>query len=283
MGAWLSIQAPNTSRLHFLKIDAAIVSGTGITNVNNMGAAVASPTKNTQNNTSGGNDFDFQKDFIGRISAQKTSKSEKISIGGGLSYYNGGYRTGNKQIWTDNGAKGFHVDSTATNLGSIVKRVHYGADIQLTMDLPWGMTTLRGEYIMGQMPGLDYRTYNSTPYSQPVTPIYMRNFNGAYFYFVQRIADSKHSFVVKYDWYDPNTKVKGTEIGATGSATTAVDIRFDTWGFGYVCNWDSNVKLSLYYDMVKNETTLIKGTNHLNNYTKDVKDNVITMRVQYKF
>jgi phosphate-selective porin len=298
MGTWLSIQAPATSRLHFLKIDAAIVSGTGITNVNNIGAVQGSGTKidgtkNTNNNTSGGNDFDSFKDFIGRISAQKTSKSEKVSIGGGLSYYNGGYRMGdynttpgrNTQVFSDNGAKGFTVDSSASNNGAQAKRIHYGADVQLTVDFPWGMTTLRGEYIMGTMPGLGYRTYNSTPYSQPITPIYKRNFNGAYFYFVQRIANTKHSVVVKYDWYDPNTKVKGKEIGAAGSNTTAVDIRYDTWGFGYIYNWDANVKFSVYYDVVKNESTSLsnKGATSLNDYTQDIRDNVVTMRLQYKF
>jgi hypothetical protein len=285
LGVWLSIQAPATSRLHFLKVDAALVSGTGITNVNNVGAAVADPTKNTQNNTSGGNDFDFQKDFIGRISAAKNSKSEKISLSGGLSYYYGGYRTGNSSIYKDDGKKGFLVDKDTANFGKAVKRIHYGADVQLTLDLPWGMTTLRGEYITGQMPGLGYRTYNSTPYSQPITPIYMRQFQGAYVYFVQRIANSKHSVVVKYDFYDPNTKVAGKDIGIAKN-TSSVDVRYDTWGFGYICNWDSNVKFSVYYDVVTNESTSIKSTpktTSLNDYAKDIRDNVLTVRLQYKF
>ncbi len=286
MGAWLTIQAPNTSKLHFLKLDMAIVSGTGITNVNNIGAAILDPNKNTNNNTSGGNDFDFQKDFIGRISAEKETKSKKFMISGGLSYYNGGYRTGNKQIWSNaklaGDIKGFKVDSSDKNLGSVVKRIHYGADLQLKVDWWLGTTILRGEYIMGQMPGLGYRTYNSTPYSQPITPIYNRNFNGAYFYFVQRFGKSKHQVVVKYDWYDPNTNLKGKEITGT-NGTTATDIRYDTWGFGYLYDWDANVKISVYYDMVKNESTAITSTDKLKDYSHDIKDNVLTMRIQYKF
>jgi hypothetical protein len=283
LGAWLNFQAPESSPLHFLKFDAALVSGTGITNVNNIGAAIADPNKNTQNNISGGNDFDFKKDFIGRVSAQNKNKSGKFSLSGGLSYYNGGYRMGNKQVWTDNGAGGFKQDTSLSNIGSIAKRMHYGADVQITMELPFGITTLRGEYITGQMPGLGYRTFNSTPYSQPITPIYFRNFSGAYFYFVQRLGKTKHQVVFKYDWYDPNTKVKGSGIGALGSNTTAVDIRFDTFGVGYLYYWDSNVKLSLYYDIVKNEKTQIAGASILNDYRKDIQDNVITVRVQYKF
>jgi len=286
MGAWLTYQAPVTSAMHFLKLDAAIVSGTGITNVNNMGAAIFDPNKNTQNNTSGGNDFDFQKDFIGRISVEKESKSKKLTVSGGLSYYNGGYRMGNKQVWTSavlpGDVNGFEVDSSESNMGSIARRKHYGADLQLKIESPLGTTTLRGEYIFGQMPGLGYRTFNATPFSQPLTPVYLRDFDGAYFYFVQRIVKSKHQVVVKYDWYDPNKKLKGKEI--TGlNGTTSTDIRFDTWGFGYLYDWDENVKLSVYYDMVKNESTLISSTDKLKDFSKDIRDNIITMRVQYKF
>ena len=284
LGTWLQFQAPTSSKFHFLKLDAAVVSGTGITNVNNLGASVADASKNTQNNTSGGNDFDFQKDFIGRISGEKTNKSQKVTVSGGLSYYYGGYRTGNKQIWKNSSSHaGFDCDSSLSNVGTIVKRIHYGADFQLTIDNPLGLTTLRGEFIMGQMPGLGYRTYNSTPYSQPLTPIYYRNFNGAYFYFVQRFGKSKHTIVVKYDWYDPNVNVKGTQIGAAGSNTSATDVRFDTWGFGYLYNLDANVKLSVYYDMVKNESTLISNADPRKDFSKDIKDNVLTLRIQYKF
>ena len=282
LGTMLTFQAPASSPFHFLKIDAAMVSGTGIANVNNLGGAVADPNKNTQNNTSGGNDFDFQKDFIGRISFSKTTKNEKFMISGGVSYYNGGYRTGNDTIYKDNGSQGFVADVSSSNKGSIVKRMHYGADLQVTVDFPFGLTTFRGEYVAGELPGLGYRTFNSVPYSQPVNPIYIRQFNGAYLYLVQRIGTSKHEVVVKYDYYDPNTKCSGVQIGSTIKTGTA-DVRFDTWGFGYLYRLDTNTKLSVYYDMVKNESTLIKGTNSLNDFSHDIKDNVLTVRVQYKF
>jgi len=284
LGTWLTIQAPHSSKLHFIKIDAAMVSGTGIANVNNLGAKVNDPNNNTQNNTSGGNDFDFQKDFIGKMSFKGHIKDKKGEISGGLSYYNGGYRTGNSIIYnsTDNN-NGFTPIKDTLNYGSVVKRLHYGADIQFSYDFPFGNTTIRGEYIMGQMPGLGFRTFNATPYSQPVTPIYIRSFDGAYFYFVQRIAKTKHQIVVKYDWYDPNIRVKGEQIGAKNSNTTAADVRFDTWGFGYLYYWDVNVKLSLYYDMVTNENTLIHSKNPTNDFSNDIKDNIITVRVQYKF
>jgi len=286
LGVWLTFQRPAGTKLHFLKLDAAMVSGTGITNVNNLGAAVADPNKNTQNNTSGGNDFDFQKDFIGRISAEKTNSKKTMTIGGGVSYYNGGYRTGNKQIWSNgvdtNGVKGFTVDSSDSNLGSIVKRIHYGADFQINLTTKLGKTSFRAEYIAGQLPGLGYRTYNSVPYSQPVNPIYYRDFDGGNVNLSHQFGKTKHQLIVKYDWYDPNKNLEGTEI--TGlNGTTAVDVRFDTWGFGWLYHLDNNVKISVYYDMVKNEITKISDTNPLKDFSKDIRDNIVTFRVQYKF
>ena len=279
LGAGITIQAPTTSAWHFLKIDAAMMSGSGIANVNNMGAAIANPANNTSNNTTGGNDFDYFKDFIGRVSAEKSN--EKLILSGGMSYYDGGWRMGNKQVWKPatlaSGEKGFTLDSSDANLGALAHRVHYGADAQLSIDFPLGRTTLRGEYITGIMPGLPFQSYNATPYSQPATPTYFRNFDGGYVYFVQNIFKTKHQIVVKYDWYDPNKYVRGQNIGVAGSNTGNADIRYDTWGFGYLCYWDANVKLSIYYDRVTNEKT------QLNGYTTELKDNVLTLRIQYKF
>jgi hypothetical protein len=250
----------------------------------NLGAAVASPTNNTQNNTSGGNDFDFQKDFIGRISATKTNKTKKLTVSGGLSYYNGGYRSGSDVIFKNSSSiKGFTSDTLSTNIGSIVKRTHYGADFQLKFESKVGITEFRAEYIMGEMPGLGFRTYNSTPYSQPVTPIFYRDFDGANINLSHRFGkNNKHQLIVKYDWYDPNKNLEGKEItGLNGTTTT--DVRFDTWGFGYLYYLDENVKLSVYYDMVTNESTMISDVNQLKDFSKDIKDNVLTLRVQYKF
>ncbi len=287
LGTWLTIQRPEGKKLHFLKLDLAMVSGTGIAHVNNMGAAVANSSNNTQNNTSGGNDFDFQKDFIGRLSAKKVSKNKKITVSGGLSYYNGGYRTGNKFIYSNGidslGVKGFTVDSTSTNNGSIVKREHYGADFQLMIESKAGITEFRAEYIAGTLPGLGFRTYNMVPYSQPIVPIYYRDFNGANINLSQRFGKgNKHQVIVKYDWYDPNINLKGKEITGLNGTTTA-DVRFDTWGFGYLYYYDDNVKISFYYDMVTNESTMISDTNPIKDFSKDIKDNVLTVRVQYKF
>ena len=83
--------------------------------------------------------------------------------------------------------------------------------------------------------------------------------------------------MVKYDWYDPNIKVKELTIGKAGTNQTVADIRFATLGVGYVHHINSQTKLVFYYDFVKNDKT------QLTNYQSDIKDNVFTTRLQFRF
>ena len=55
-------------------------------------------------------------------------------------------------------------------------------------------------------------------------------------------------------------------------------MKYTTIGLGWNYRWDTNVKLSAYYDIVTNETT-----KNLTGYTQDKKDNVLTLRLQYRF
>lgn len=266
LGAMITLQMPKTSRWNYIKAEAGMFNGTGPTAV----------------------DFDYQKDFIGRIRIDKSTKSEKISYGAGLSYYNGGYRQGRKNVYTNaadsSGLMAYVLNSDTTNYGKIAKRTYLGGDFQLNLDLPIGMTTIRAEYIQGQQPGTSSST--ASPTAQPTTDNYMRNFNGAYFYFLQNIWTTKFQLIAKYDWYDPNTDVAGDIIGQTVKSSADIkvtktgkqDLRYTTIGLGIAYRWDNNIKITAYYDIVKNETS-----KNVVGYTKDLKDNVFTLRVQYKF
>jgi hypothetical protein len=262
LGAMVSFEPPKTSKFNFIKIDAGLFNGTGI----------------ALTNTS---DFDKQKDFIGRINLKKSISDEKIKISGGGSYYNGGSAQQTKKVYNTNtlptGTLAFTVDSASTNKGLIAKREYYGVDAQVSIDWIAGLTTLRGEYIQGTQPG-GSSSSKTAQAAGDVTDTYIRSFNGAYFYFLQNIGQTKHQLIAKYDWYDPNIKVKGTDIGATGATGLGTaDLKYTTIGLGWVYRYDLNIKFTAYYDMVKNENTLKTG------YTKDLKDNVFTLRVQYKF
>ena len=118
-----------------------------------------------------------------------------------------------------------------------------------------GQTEFRAEYIRGTQTATQNST--ETPGVIPTfnginAPLYIRHFDGAYFYFLQHLGSKKHQFVAKYDWYDPNKKVKGTEIGKT---FTAADVRFNTLGVGYLIYPNDNLKVIFWYEMPKNENT----------------------------
>jgi hypothetical protein len=99
---------------------------------------------------------------------------------------------------------------------------------------------------------------------------------------VQNIGN-KVQGVVKYDVFDPNTQVAGADIGRPGTNLNAADVKFSTLGLGLIYHWDENVKLTAYYDMVKNETINSAAPASLGPYEKDLKDNIFTARVQVKF
>lgn len=305
LGGKLTIQAPKTSNWNVIKLDAGLFTGNGI--------AI---------------ETDKYKDLITHLSFKKSFLDEKLSVSGGASYYMGGWAAQDTNVYkmgtlTDGITKGF-VRSSITK-GSIVKREYIGFDAQINLETAIGISSLRAEYIFGQQPATDKTinsptgiyladpTYtntinrvsdsitsietkiNNTVYANP----YIRQFSGGYITFVQGIGQTKNKFVVKYDWYDPNTEVSGNEIGQTSTFSnkkltnptklSAIDLKYSTIGFGWIYNWNSNVRLTAYYDMVSNETTNATGlsADAKNDGTKltskDRKDNVFTFRILFKF
>ncbi len=232
---------------------------------------------------SGTTDFDSHKDLISRLFI-KTYVFNKVDFTGGLSYLRGGWKNGTKYVYESgtaiNGDKIFVVDSTVSNLGKSSPRHYYGADMQVKLNHGWGETEWRAEYWFGTQPGTSGSTSNpgTLPNSNgnPV-PTYVRHYDGVFLLFLQNIINAKHQFLLKYDWYDPNIKVKNLEIGKPGTNLTTADVKFSTLGMGYVYHMNPQTKLILYYDFVKNETTQISG------YTTDLKDNIFTCRLQFRF
>jgi hypothetical protein len=167
------------------------------------------------------------------------------------------------------------VDSSLSNAGAKAPRHYYGADVQLARNHHWGKTELRAEYWRGTQPGTAQSTIN--PGTLPLTPTYIRHFDGLILYFLQNIINKQWELVAKYDWYDPNTKVSSTEIGKNNTNLTPADIKFSTFGFGLNHYFNDNVKVQAYYDFIRNERTLLPG------YTGDIKDNVFTLRMQLRF
>jgi hypothetical protein len=217
---------------------------------------------------------DNNKDIIGRVGFTLPFYDENISIDGGVSGYFGKVTLpAGKTLYTLNSAAAATADLTTLN----VDRSYVGFDLQLYYDLPLiGGFSLKGEYISGKQPGTSSSTTSFT--AAPAGDIYLRNFSGYYLMYVQNIGDV-NQLVVKYDVYDPNTDVSGNEIGAVSAAKlSAADLKYSTLGLGWIYHWDANIKFVFYYDMVKNETS-----SKLTGYTDNLKANVFTFRIQYKF
>lgn len=232
---------------------------------------------------SGTTDFDSHKDFISRFTV-KPYKLGHSELSGGLSLLLGGWKNGTKYVYEtgtlSNGSTGFLVDSSASNLGKSAPRHYYGADMQYKIKHTYGETELRAEFWTGTQPGTSATSTNpgTLPASNNVpVPTYVRHFNGAFFYFLQHIVNTRNQLILKYDWYDPNTKVAGTAIGKPGTNLNATDIRFATLGIGYAFLFNPQTRLIFYYDRVWNEKTLAGG------YTADLKDDIFTCRLQFRF
>ena len=230
----------------------------------------------------GNGEFDNSKDFILRLS-HKTYAFKNFTIAGGISTLQGGLDhrlpVSYKMEQTNNVWK-MVKDSSASTVNKVAPRRYYGADIQLATKTKSWKSELRAEVISGLQTGTS--TTSTTPGSYPVDnkaialPFYTRTFNGAYFTFVQTLNSTDNQLILKYDWYDPNAKVKGMDIAGDKGLSPA-DVRFDTFGFGFLHHFNPHFKAVLYYDIIKNESTQIQG------YTTDRKDNVLTLRTQFYF
>lgn len=261
LGAMVSFDVRKKDHpLKYLKIDAGLFNGQGI-------------------NAAG--DFDNSKDFIGRISLKPVTIHKKILLSAGASVLAGGLQNNTKYIFTtavEAGIKKMVPDSASTNIGTVSPRRYYGADLQMKFDNgKKRFTELRAEIVTGIQTGNTNNAETPVALLSGTDGFHKRNFNGAYFYFLQHLFSSHHQVIIKYDWYDPNSRVKGSEIGATGSNFTAANIKYSTLGFGYINYLTENVKLVLYYARVWNEKTQLTG------YTTDVKDDVFTLRLQFRF
>ncbi len=248
LGGMLVVHAPKDNVLAGLKLETGVFGGNGI-NLDN---------KN-------------RKDWISHLSYKRSY--DNILFGVGASYYLGWvyqgkdttYEMKNKEFTIVDGAK----------KGDYSTRMYYGLDAQLLISTKLGMTNIRAEVIAGKQPGAlgDSKSPNSA--TLPSIYTYRRDFTSFYVYFIQDFGN-RHSLVLKYDRYDPNTRIANNEVGTGGSGKG--DIMMQNFGFGYLFRLNSNIRLMAYYDMGFNETS-----ENLKGYDKQLKLNTLTIRAQYKF
>jgi hypothetical protein len=248
-----------TSKIKFLKVDVGLFNGPGL---------------------SATTDYDSHKDIIGRVTIKPQSLSKKITLGAAASVLYGGLSQNTKYVYTTQtaaGIKTFTVDSATTNINQVAPRHYYSIDAQLKIKNKIGFTELRGEFIAGKQTASVNSSETPGALFTGNDGYYVRNFNGAYFYLLQHLGSTHHQVGIKYDWYDPNTKTNSNDIGKAGSNLNAANIKYNTLGFGYIWYITENAKVVLWYDRITNEKTQLTG------FTGDVKDDVFTCRLQFRF
>lgn len=228
-------------------------------------------------------DYDSNKDIIGNFNFHFDSlANKKLELGFGVSIYKGTVRSNTTTVFKPVN-NGFANSTDVVNENYNFRRDYYGANLQIAYKNSFGATSFKTEYIQGKQPGVAASAsisglVASTSFAtQPTGNLYLRNFNGYFFWLTQQIADTKLTAILGYDVYDPNTDVDEAEIGKAGNNTTAGDIKFSTLGYGFTYALNGRLKLTLYNEHVKNDATMLP------NYQNDIKDNVFTTRLQYRW
>ncbi|MCJ0742618.1 porin [Pedobacter montanisoli] len=259
LGAMISYKPHQV--LKYLSADLAVINGSGLT----------------------ARDYDSKKDIVANLAFDFDSLANKtMSLGFGASYYGGTVRSNTDTYFTFKD-HGFVALTNSQNVGKNLKREYYGANLQFQFANPLGKTSFKTEYVEGTQPGIAASTTVNGPTastsfnSQPASNLYLRKFNGYYFWFTHQIAKTNLTALLAYDVYDPNTEVKEAEIGKAGNNTTAGDIKYATLGYGLTYAINGRIKLTLYNEHVKNNPTQANG------YQEDLKDDVFTARLQYRW
>ena len=258
LGAMITAEPRHSRHFNWMRADLALVNGQGI---------------------AGTGDFDNHKDLIGRFNVKPQAiNHSKWLLSGGASFFQGGIVSQAPVYYKVDGAT-IVRDSAAGNNGLLAPRRYYGVDAQLKIPNKKGQTELRAEYLRGDQTGTLSSTESPASYPQvsgAPGPLTTRPFDAAYFYLLQHLGSTHHQAIVKLDWYDPNRSVSGEAVKSS-TGHTAADVKYTTLGGGYLWYVNQNVKLTLYYDHPISESTSLAG------YSEDLKDDVFTVRLQFRF
>jgi hypothetical protein len=209
-------------------------------------------------------DYDSKKDLMGRIVYSIKLPGTGLGIDlGANGYYGGNIIKYNTFVSNLDGK----LDSTSFKAGDYLDKNWIGGEIQVFADILGGMA-IKGEYVAGVNSSSSATNQDSKAKVADMRkdPTRLRNFSGYYLYFIKNIGP-KNQFVAKYDYYDPNTKL-------AGDAATS-DIFYKTWTLAWQYYLNDNIRISLNYEMPKNEINASNAT--------EKKDNTFGVRIQAKF
>ncbi len=272
-------------------VQLALLNGADGLTINNASGTNLNSTENK--------DFDNGKDLVVRA-------YYNLSLGnfGGLDFGAHGYWGSLKSNALNTLISDYSTIKDA-NVGDAVKRNWIGGEFQLFADV-WGGLSIKGEYIAGKNASIGYSPIaaSGTTAATPGVANFQNNFSGYYVYLIKNLG-KKNQFALRYDYYDPNTDISGKEVSIakyTSSDVTTLksrvsgksDLATGTLSLALHHYFDDNLRISLNYDIVKNEKvgtanavtesyTNNDGTKGTLDYSKVVNQNVLTLRIQAKF
>lgn len=214
-------------------------------------------------------DIDNTKDIMARALYSVKLPSSGLGIDFGAHGY-----FGKTEILPGTTLTGFtNEDNVAftPKVGDQLDRSWMGGEIQIYYDFLGG-AALKGEYISGTISG----TTNAIQTNSNFNYNRVRDFNGFYTTFIKNIGTS-HQFAVRYDVWDPNTKLSGNEVKTVG------DLKYSTWSFAWQYFFDDNVKIVAGYTLPTNEKSTNVGVVGGEYNNRDKRDNVFSLRLQAKF
>ena len=274
----------------------ALINGNDGLTINNSAGANLNATDNK--------DFDNYKDIMARV-----TYNLRLGNFGGLDFGAHGYFGSLKSMALKTLSSDYSTIKDA-KIGDAIKRNWVGGEFQLFADVLGGMS-VKGEYIAGKNASIGYTPVaaSGTTAAVPGVANFQNNFSGYYLYFIKNLG-KRNQFAFRYDYYDPNTDIKGKDVTITkytsADATTLKnrvsgksDLATSTFGFALHHYFDDNIRISLNYDIVNNEKvgTTAGVSNLMENYTKadgsvvkngldyskNVNNNMLTLRIQAKF
>jgi len=252
----------------------------------------------TVNNSAGSNlnsienkDYDNFKDVMARV-------TYNLSLGnfGGLDLGAHGYFGKLKSMATTTYLSDYTTVKTA-NIGDAVAKGWVGAEFQLFADVLGGFS-VKGEYIAGKNASIGFAPSGTTL----GVANFQNKFAGYYLYFIKNLG-KKNQFALRYDYYDPNTDIKGKDVSISGYAATSTvakkfsgksDLATSTVGLALHHYFDDNIRITLAYDIVQNEKvgtvgkvvdnyTTAAGVAGTMDWSNAINQNVLTLRIQAKF
>jgi hypothetical protein len=159
-------------------------------------------------------------------------------------------------------------DGTLDSLNNVWRYLdkHWtGGEVRIYADVLGGLS-IKGEYVAGINSVASTVASTATMAQKKASPNTYNNFAGYYITLVKNIG-AKNQAVVRYDYYDPNTKLSGDAAGSS--------LYYKTWAIAWQYYLNDNIRLTAQYTMPKNETNASN--------LSDIKDNLFTIRVQAKF